>query len=61
MIKWIKRKLGILSLARRVELLEKDMIRLYKATNTLENKSRNRPERYDQVERARKRRYKNSA
>lgn len=60
MIKWIKRKLGIVSLARRVEFLEKDMIRLYKATNTLENKSRNRPERYDQVERARKRRYKSA-
>ena len=61
MIKWITRKLGILSLARRIEYLEKDMVRLYKSQNTLENKTRNKPQRYDQVERARKRRYKNSA
>jgi hypothetical protein len=61
MINWLKKKLGILSLARRMELLEKDMIRIYKSQNTLENKTRNRPERYDQIERARKRRYKKSA
>lgn len=61
MINWLKKKLGILSLARRVELLEKDVIRIYKSQNTLENKTRNRPERYDQIERARKRRYKDSA
>lgn len=61
MIKWLKKKLGILSLATRVEYLEKDILRIYKSQNVLENKTRNRPQRYDQVERARKRRHKSSA
>lgn len=60
MIKWLKKKLGILSLARRVELLEKDIIRVYKEQNRFEKSARigRKPQRYDQIERARKRRQK---
>ena len=63
MIKWIKRKLGIFSLMTRVEYLEKDIVRIYKSQNILEEKTRKtgRPMRQDEVNRARKRRYKNSA
>ena len=60
MLKFIKRKLGILSLMTRVEYLEKDIVRLYKSENEGEAKTRRtgRALRQDEVNRARKRRYK---
>ena len=63
MWKWLKKKLGILSLATRVEYLEKDIVRIYKSQNVLEKKTRKtgRPLRQDEVNRIRKRRYKKSA
>jgi len=63
MIKWLKKKLGILSLMTRVEYLEKDIVRIYKSQNILEEKTRKkgRSLRQDEVNRNRKRRYKNSA
>ena len=59
MKKWLKRKLGILSLQTRVAEIEKDLTRIYKSQNVLENKTRTgRALRQDEVNRARKRRYK---
>jgi hypothetical protein len=59
MWKWLKKKLGILSLATRVEYLEKDIIRINKNQSTLANKTRiGRAMRYDEKQRVQKRRRK---
>ena len=62
MIKWLKKKLGILSLQKRVATLEKDSVRIYKAIGRIENKARigKRAMRYDEIERERKRRKKSA-
>ena len=62
MFKWLKKKLGILSLQTRVANLEKDSTRIYRAIGRIENKARinKRPMRYDEIERDRKNRKKES-
>ncbi len=62
MIKWLKKKLGILSLAKRVETLEKDSVRIYKAIGRIDNKARTgrNPQRRDEIERDKKRRRKSA-
>jgi hypothetical protein len=60
MLKWIKRKLGILSLQTRVTQLEKEVTGVYKEQNRLEKKTRigKKPLRADEVNRAKKRKRK---
>lgn len=56
MIRWIKKKLGILQVERTMAQHTADIRRLEKKVRIGK-----RPMRYDEIERARKRRYKKSA
>lgn len=57
---WLKRKLGIPALVQETELLHKDLNKAFNRIERLEKTTRlgKRSMRYDEIERARKRRYK---